>query len=459
MTGASLRPAVLAVLVLAASASAMQQAEPLTLARTVSRALEQYPAVRVSRQQVEAAAAGIALARTAYLPRLDALAQVNRATRNNVFGLLFPQPVVAPISGPPLAVNSGTTVWGSAVGFLASWEPFDFGVRRAEVAVAEAAVTRAEAGVARTRLEVATLAADQFLTLLAAGQVADSARAALARTETLLPVVDALVRAELRPGADLSRSHAERAVAQAQVIRAEQALAESRAALGALLGVEPAQVTAQAGPLLGRLPEPLTGHAATHPAVIEQQAVVRESETRLAVLARSYAPRFELQGTTYARGTGALPDGATLGGLNGLGPNIVNYGVGFTATFPIGDRPALRARQAVEAARLRGEQERQAQVEIDLAARRNAAIAAEQAARLLIATTAEQRAAARASLEQATARYRAGLASVVDVADAQRLLTAAEIDDRLARLAVWRAQLAVSAASGDLAPFLQEAAR
>ena len=50
--------------------------------------------------------AGIQLARTAYLPRVDALAQVNRATRNNVFGLLLPQGVIPAISGPVLGTKA-----------------------------------------------------------------------------------------------------------------------------------------------------------------------------------------------------------------------------------------------------------------------------------------------------------------------------------------------------------------
>ena len=52
----------------------------------VQRALDKYPAVRSSAEQVSAAAAGINLARTTYLPRADFLGQVNRATHNNVFG-------------------------------------------------------------------------------------------------------------------------------------------------------------------------------------------------------------------------------------------------------------------------------------------------------------------------------------------------------------------------------------
>src|SRR5262249_33236869 len=72
---------------------------PMTISQAVESALRNYPAVSVSQEQVNAAAAGIDLARTAYLPRVDSLAQFNRATRNNVFGLIFPQTVIPSISG------------------------------------------------------------------------------------------------------------------------------------------------------------------------------------------------------------------------------------------------------------------------------------------------------------------------------------------------------------------------
>ena len=49
-----------------------------------------------------------------------------------------------------------------------------------------------------------------------------------------------------------------------------------------------------------------------------------------------------------------------------------------------------------------------------------------------------------------------GLANVIEVAEAQRILTQAEIDDALAKLGVWRALLGAAVASGDLQPFLQQ---
>jgi len=63
--------------------------------------------------------------------------------------------------------------------------------------------------------------------------------------------------------------------------------------------------------------------------------------------------------------------------------------------------------------------------------------------------------AARTTEDQERSRYRAGLATLVDVADAQSLLVQAETDDALARLAVWQNLASVAAAQGDLQPFLQ----
>ena len=82
-----------------------------------------------------------------------------------------------------------------------------------------------------------------------------------------------------------------------------------------------------------------------------------------------------------------------------------------------------------------------------------------QAARAIAANTPVQLAAARQSVTQATARYQAGLGTIDPVAEAQRLLTQAEIDDALSHLTVWRALLGLATAAGDLQPFVLEAGK
>jgi len=436
-------------------------AQSLSITDAVRTAGEKYPAVRASLEQVSVAASQVNLARLSYLPRADFLAQVNRATRNNVFGMLLPQPVIPSISGPVLGTNALTNVWGSAVGALVSWEPFDFGLRRANVDAAGAARSRAEAAVALTRFEVEAATADAFLTLLAAEQSKRTGEAALERARVLERTVGALVKAELRPGADASRARAEVALAETQVAQAEQAVGVARAALAQMLGVPAASVQAQAGPLLSPPPEATEpgGVTAEHPAAREQNAAVEEAKARLKALDRSYFPRFNLQASSCARGTGAQTDGATGGALTGLGPNIQNWAVGMTVTFPAFELASLRERKKAETHRELAEKARYDQVVQDLDGRREKARAQLVGARRVARLVPAQGDAARAALEQSTARYQAGLATVVEVAEAQRLLAQAEIDDALAKLGVWRALLGVAAASGDLEPFLRQAGR
>ena len=434
------------------------QPDLLTVNQVVVQALERYPAVEVSQAQVAAASAGIRVARTSYLPRVDALAQANRATRNNAAGLQFPLGLPT-ISGPTSDQYSAAPVWGSALGLMVAWEPFDFGLRSANIATAEAVKTRAAATVSRTRLEVATLAADSFLTLLAAEQTMKAAEAGVERSEAVLRVVESLVRADIRPGVELSRARAESSAAKTQQIQSRQAVAVARALLASLLGLEPSDARIAAGRLL-ELPPPeadapdlVTGN----PAALEQDTAIRETRARLRALEHSYYPRFSLLGSVYARGTGAHLNGTAGVGSDGLRPDIGNWAVGFAVSFPLMEFASLRARQASEVARVEGETSRYRQVVGDLKGRLNAARAAGDAARQIAANTPVQLEAAQATHRQAIARYGAGLSTVVEVSDAQRLLMQAETDDALARLGVWRAMLAVASAQGDLQPFLQRA--
>lgn len=434
---------------------------PMTMSQAVESAIRNYPSVRVSQEQINAAAAGIQLARTAYLPRVDTLAQVNRGTRNNVFGMLLPQSVLPGVSGPVIGSNNFGTVWGTAIGALVSWEPFDFGFRRANVGIANAGRAQSEASLKRTEFDVAVATADAYLTLAAAQEMVRAAQAGVDRAEVILRSTSALADAELRPGADVSRSQAELAAARTGFIQAQQAVEMARATMSQFSGVEPGQIVVSATGLFQLPPEPAVQpfDPAANPRSREQSAVVEQTQAQLRALERSYFPRFSAQAAAYARGTGAEIDGNRLGGFNGLAPNVQNYAVGFTVTFPVFDLPAIRARENAQAATIRAETARLEQIAVDLRAQWNRAVAGLQGSRRIAANTPIQMAAARAATQQATARYEAGLGTIDQVADAQRLLTQAEIDDALARLGVWRGLLGVAAAAGDIQPFVAEVSR
>jgi outer membrane protein len=452
----------IAVVALAqSSAAAAPVVTPdLTIAQVVQDAQQNYPAIHVSEQELNAAVANIRLARTSYLPRLDGIVEINRATRNNVFGTLLPQSTLPSMSGPVIGTNNGGSVWGSAAGLLVNWQPFDFGMRHAKVESAAAARDRANAYMQRSQLEVSSAAADAFLTVLAARQTENSSQVAVDNWETLRKSIHALTTAELRPAADESRIEAEKAAANTQLALAIEAVEMSEATLAKFLS-KPDDITRpfNSAHLLREVPAGIEGDGAFHPentpAMLEQHASVSQSVSELRATDRSWVPEFNLEAAGYGRGTGAETNGQRLSGANGLTPTIGNYAIGLNITFGFLDFASIHAREASQAATLKAAQSREILVERQLQEQFAQAQAALRAMRSIAKNTPIQATAARTALSQATARYKAGLSPIDDVAQAQRLVVQAEMDDSIARLNVWRAFLQLQFVRGDLQPFLQ----
>jgi outer membrane protein len=449
-------------LALLAASSAWTQA--LSIATVVQDAERDYPLIHVTEAELNVSIANIRLSRTAYLPRVDGIAQFNRATRNNVFGALLPQSIVPSMSGPVIDSNNGGSVWGSATGLLVNWQPFDFGLRHANVQSAVAARDKADATTRRTRLEVSTAAADAYLTVVVAGQTKQAAQAAVGNWETLRQSVHALTSAQLRPGADESRIDAEKALAKTQLALAEEAVEMSRATLAKFLIKGDASTTELASTqVLSRLPtiadDSSPFQPAANPIMAEQAASVAQSTAQLHATERSWVPQFDLEAAGYARGTGAETNGLRLTRANGLAPNIGNYAIGVNITFPFMDFASIHAREASQASTLVAARANEQLTDRTLQEQFAQAEAGLRAARAIAENTPVALSAAQTSLAQANARYKAGLAPIDDVAQAQRLLVQAQIDDSIARLSVWRAFLHLQAIRGNLQPFLQAASQ
>jgi outer membrane protein len=437
-------------------ASGLAQRAPLTLGEAVDRALAHYPSVQAGSAAAAAADASLALARTAYLPRADVVWQANRATRNNVAGLLLPQSIVSSITGPVTAATSAST-WNSAAGVLVAWEPVDFGYRSASVRAADATRRAAGAEAALTRLTVAAAASDAFLAIIAADETVRAARAGVERARIFFDVVDARARAGLRPGADAARARAEVAAAESVQARAEQAAAVARAELSRWTGIAPADLVVAADPFLA-LPPASSPRAAedAHPVVQALRARVDAAKASADAAAHAYAPRIFIEGTTYARGTGTAADG-TVGALNGFETSARNWAAGVNVTFPLLDLPSQRDRHAVEAAREREAAAHYDQARQDLDSERLKAAVTLDATQRIASLTPAQLDAARTAERQARARFESGLGTVAEVADTERLLIDADTSNALAIVGVWRAQIGVAVAAGDLSSVLRSA--
>ena len=429
----------------------------LTLDVAMRYAVDHYPTVRAAVEQVNVSSAGVDSTRSAYLPRLDSLWQSNRATANNIFGQILPQGIIPSLTGPVLPSASSQSVWGSVTGALFAWEPFDFGLRHASVVSAQTGLTRARADEALTRLDVQNAVAQAFLNVLAAQRAVTAAQADLDRRNVLLQSIQTLVNNQLRPGAEASRANAERAAAQTRLSQALQTLAISQAMLVRMLGVTTGSVTIAGDPLLTRVPPvdvPQVSPGA-HPLAQVREAARDQARTREDVLSRTDRPRVFVQSSLFARGSGADPGGAFDGDVHGLGLERTNWAAGVQVLFPnLFDFSNLRAQKAAAAATSRASSALYDEALLTISSDQQAAAALLRASRAIAANTPVELAAAQQSEMQARARYDAGLASIVEVADAQSLLARAEVDDEVARVDVWRALLAAAVAQGDLTPFM-----
>ncbi|HEV2465411.1 MAG TPA: TolC family protein [Acidobacteriaceae bacterium] len=448
-----------------ASAFAQQSAAPagrvreFTVQEAVGYALANYPAVRAAIEQYNAARAGVGVAQTNYLPRLDGVWQADRGSRESVLGVLLPQsPNILTGTQGSVTPHSYRPFWTSGAGFLLSWEPFDFGYRGAQVRSARSTESRSQAQIAVTQLGVASAVADAALAVLADEQRVNASLADVNRRQIFTKSVHALVDAHLRPGADASRADAELAASRTRLILSQQATDEGEATLAQLLGLAGSSVRIKTGPFL-EIPsdQPLAGAVAEHPVAVAQQKRVEEEKARISVLNHAYSPHVTTESLISARGSGETSTGSVKPGAGGLGFDVYNWEAGLTVSMDVSSFFAIRERKKVEVANRRREEATYAQTIQTLTGQQQVALAELDGARRVAQNTPTELAASEQSETQALARFKAGLGTIVDVAEAQGLLAQAEVDDSLARLSIWRALADLDAANGDIAPFLHTA--
>src|SRR5439155_8993903 len=159
-------------------------------------------------------------------------------------------------------------------------------------------------------LDVASAAADAFLTVLAAEESVRAVRANVDRLQIFANNVRTLVQNQLRPGADQSRAEAEFAVANNQLSQAVQIAEVARASLAETIGSAGTPLELSQG-ALATVPSFASEavDVTTHPAARAEQAVVDVVQARQRALDRAYFPHVKLQSAVTAVGTGADVEG------------------------------------------------------------------------------------------------------------------------------------------------------
>jgi len=277
----------------------------------------------------------------------------------------------------------------------------------------------------------------------AAHEVFRAARAAQTRSESLLAATEAWVAHGLRAQTDVARAAAELARVVVAVEHARAALHVARAGLAAAIGDErleldaaPYADTDEALPTLTTALDTLD----VTPSIREARARARAAHARGDAADAALLPDLRLIATLQGAAGGAPAEGSSSPAFGaGAVPFVPNYFAGLVLSWRFFDAEQIAERDVARA------EERAAETETD-ARREEARFAIEQAwytaqgARTSLRALTFARDAAVASYDQVEAQYRAGLASSVEMADAQNLRTSAEVDLAVGRFALDQAR-------------------
>ena len=420
----------------AASQLGLPPARKVTLAEALAYARAHQPAVVASLARVRAEQANAQVPRAQYYPLLGLTAQLVEGTTNNTTASYLGDPFVdLPRIGGTRASTGSSASWNPHASTIAAaglnQEIFDFGRIAAEAAAADARVSVAEHAADTQLLDIEVNVEEAFFAVHAAKAILQASEDAYQRSLVHRNFASAGVKSGLRSPIDLTRAEADLSRFDTARIRARGGVSAAQSVLAAAVGspelVLDASDEAPAPLDLPALASAVQLASNRDPRLKEALARLRQQELQTRAVAALSRPDIQLSATISGRAGGADPSmpGVQVSG-NGYVPNVPNWDGALVLSWPLFD-PTINARE-----RASREVEAVQRSEIDLV--RQQVVAAVEQAYVSVVVTREalpalrhELDAAQANYAQADARFKAGLGTSVELADAEALRAEAEI--------------------------------
>ena len=407
----------------------------MSLGEALAYARVHQPAIRAAIARIEAQAAQAKVPSAQWYPTVGATAQLFAATANNTTGSYVSAGVVdIPRIGGTRATGSGSSLApyaSSLVGAGVRQELFDFGRITAQTAAEDALTDVTRQRSRSITLDVSFNVEEAYFSVFAARAILKASQDAYDRSLVHRDLAKAGVSSGLRSPIELTRADADLANFDIGRIRAAGGLTIARAVFAATVGVpDPALEVSVAPPAPSELPDltsAMQQAEARDPRLLEAFAQFRAAERATRAIAAELRPNLSLTGTISGRagaappsGTGSLPDGG------GFLPSVPNWDVGVVLNWPLFDG-VISARTDASRAREQVRKEEIGVVREDSRVSIREAYAAVGVARTVLPGLHRAVDSARANYAQADARFKAGLGTSVELADAEGLRTEAEI--------------------------------
>lgn len=426
----------------------------LRLPNAIELALRQHPQLRATREQTKAAEARIGVAQSGYYPRVDGWLQYVRASENGSLASFHSVPGLARVGGTQReGVRWNDSFNNFMVALIAQQAIYDFGRTQGRVGAARAAVKVAKMNERLTEQLVTFGVIRSFYEVKNARETVRIAEETLVNARGISELAEAGTNSGLRPPSDKARAEADVAAAEVALIRARLDLEVARARVANAVGatgkvIEPADEALPAPAPAPDVEESIEVALANRPELraleFRREAL---SQALRSATARQY-PRIDALIGVNSRGhflTGAVQDPY----------QRFNWHAGVIVNVPIFQGLAVRKEKQELRAESRALENQQEAVREAVILEVKEAVAVVRASDEAERASRKQVEAAKLALEVSQGRYRAGLAALIELTDAQATYVAARsqavqgrYERHLARAALGLATGTVHAASG-----------
>lgn len=372
-------------------------AAPMGLDALIRVALHEHPDVTAARETAMAAQAQAAAARSPYWPRVDVSSGSSMTTQVSQ------------------AQNTSAPFNLSSVGLSARQQLYDFGKTADEAAAADAAAQASQEQVRVRRVEVAYGVRKAYLEWLRARGLQTQAEVKERSASALLQQATAFWQVGRRPRLDVTSADASLQQAHADVVAARNAARVALLALGAAVGhhgpVEAIPVFPPVPAVAQVSLDDLEARADHHPLVQQGDARLHQAEANHRKADKANWPDLNADLSYGLRARDLTPS--------------QNWGAGVTLSMPLFNGFADWRQRDATAATMRASaaDARNQRLQVALGIER-AKLAVDGGRDRLAAAAAAVR-SAEANLAMATGRYQAGAGTVIEVNDAQNLLSSA----------------------------------
>lgn len=423
----------------------------MTIAEALAYAHEHQPAIHAGLSRVAARMAEATIPSGQWLPTVGVTAQLYGMTANNTTGTYSTRFMDVPrIGGTASQSQSSASLApypATLVGAGLLQEVFDFGRIGAQRAAADELVSVERQRSAVLRIDIDFGVEEAYFAVLAAKAIIVASDQAYERSRVHRDLAKRGVDSGLRSPIELTRAEADLARFDVGRVKARGGLALAQSVLAAAIGApDPAVDTAGEAPQPSDMPtmaEAVQRVEARDPFLAEAIAQLKAAEQKTRAVGAELRPDLSLTATLTGRAGGAPATSAAAPTPSGSGwlPVVPNWDVGLVLSWPLFDGTIAARRDAARAA----EQVRRDEIDVareqEVARVRQAYVKVGVARSALVALD-HVVVASHANYDQADARFRAGMGNAVELADAEAVRTDAEIQRALGQFELAQARAA-----------------